>query len=154
MGLDYSEFRRLAQSVTNFKDQYDAFLHHFLLEIGMRALADIKVRTPVDTGELRNNWFLSDVVRVGDNLEIYITNNKEYASFVEFGYNQKKRFVPGKWTGDKFIYEPYCGSGMMLKPKWIEGRFMSTIPIAEVNRVIPIKYEAALNQFIRRVGMQ
>lgn len=52
-----------------------------------------KKLTPVDTGNLRNNWFME--VKQGD----YISyNNVEYAPFQELGFKLKNgRFVHGKF---------------------------------------------------------
>ena len=54
--------------------------------------------------------------------EIY--NNTEYAAHVEWGHRQKKRFVPGYWKGDRFVYDPSAKTGMMLRPKFIDGAKM------------------------------
>jgi len=37
------------------------------------------------------------------------------------GHFQNKRFVPGYWNGDRFVYDTAANSGMMLSAKFIPG---------------------------------
>lgn len=62
----------------------------------MRCMLKTKMRTPVDTGLLRNSWQLSNVFKKS-NSEYYIVlfNPVLYASYVEYGHRQEVgRFVP------------------------------------------------------------
>lgn len=64
-------------------------------------------------GNLREKWFVSDVKREGDTFYIELFNNVEYASFVEFGHRIKNA------------------------GKWVEGRYMLTISMKEVEAILP-----------------
>ena len=59
-------------------------------------------------GTLRKGWYITGVKKNGNKLFILIYNNVEYASFVEYGH--RKRNNKG----------------------WVEGRFMLTISMKEV----------------------
>lgn len=111
--FDFSEFEKLAKSFKRAVDErvVKRFIEDFLLEMAFRALRKIKKRTPVDTGELRRNWKVGKVERRGNAYVVEIYNNKDYASFVEFGHRY----------------------GVDLT-KWKEGVFMMTISMQEIER--------------------
>jgi hypothetical protein len=156
-GFDFSEFRELAESVKKLEKDSKKFMEDFLLQMALRALRNIKKRTPKDTGDLIGAWYLSGVARRGNDVMINIINPKLYASFVEYGHwQQVGRFIPGHWEGEgddaRFVYEPYAKGqnggddelhGMFLKNPWVDGKFMLTISIQEIERKIPKRLEAA-----------
>ena len=143
-GFDYKEFRDLAEGVKKLEKGTSKFIEDFLTEMALRALRSVKKRTPVDTGDLRAAWYLSGVARRGDTVMINIINPKLYASWVEYGHWQKPgRFIPGSFLGDKFEYIPGYPFGMVLSNPWVDGRFMLTISIQEIERQMPKRLEAA-----------
>jgi hypothetical protein len=151
--LDYRGFEKLLANFKEVQKGYDQFIRSFLTEMGMRAIAQTKKLTPVDTGNLRNNWELSQVYRKGDELYIVLFNPTEYASFIEDGHMQYSRWVPGEWRGDRFEYIPGAKTGMMLKEKWIPGFHMARISINKVERELPKRYDRAFKEFITRLGV-
>lgn len=162
MSMDFREFQDLLDSFKEVQKQYEAFLRKFLTEMGMRALAQTKKLTPVDTGNLRNRWELSQVYRKGDSLYIVLFNPVEYASFVEDGHMQRRRFLPIQYLEDSpanakmvaSIKQKYGDDvkGVMLQDKWIPGHHMARISISKIEREIPKRYEKALKQFMKGLG--
>lgn len=153
MAFNYSEFENLLGKFENLQKQHEAFIRNFLTEMGLRALAQVKPLTPVDTGNLRERWELSQVFRTGDELYIVIFNPVLYASFVEDGHMQHKRFVPGEWSGKSFKYIAGHDKGMMLTEKWIPGYHMARISITKIEWELPARYEKAFKQFIKGLGV-
>lgn len=47
----------------------------------------IVVRTPVDTGRLRGNWHISQVITLGE--RVFISNNLPYAEAIEDGHSKQ-----------------------------------------------------------------
>lgn len=135
MAFKYKEFEAMYQNLHKVQKFHEKFVRDFLYEMGLRCLAKTKKRTPVDTGDLRNHWSLSDVWRKGDDLVIYLSNSMEYASHVEYGH--RKRNAP-----------------LGLRPEdrnpgnWVEGYFMATLSIAEIEAEMPARYDAALKKFL------
>jgi hypothetical protein len=160
--MDFREFQDLLDSFKEVQKQHEAFLRKFLTEMGMRALAQTKKLTPVDTGNLRNRWELSQVYRKGDSLYIVLFNPVEYASFVEDGHMQRRRFLPIQYLEDSpanakmvaSIKQRYGNDvkGVMLHDKWIPGHHMARISITKIEREIPKRYEKALKQFMKGLG--
>ena len=162
MSMDFREFQDLLDSFKEVQKQHEAFLRKFLTEMGMRALAQTKKLTPVDTGNLRNRWELSQVYRKGDSLYIVLFNPVEYASFVEDGHMQRRRFLPIQYLEDSPANAKMAASikqkygddakGVMLQDKWIPGHHMARISISKIEREIPKRYEKALKQFMKGLG--
>lgn len=81
----------------------------------------------VDTRRMLNSFTRGDSENVwkftqgGLTLEVG-TGVKDYPRLVNDGHFQQRRFVPGRWQGDRFIYDRNADTGMMLKAKWIEGK--------------------------------
>lgn len=153
MALDYTEFANFAKGVVELQKQHEQFIRKFLLEMGLRMLGQTVKLTPVDTGALKGAWELSDVFRKGDELYIVLTNRMEYASFVEDGHMQYNRWVPGKWKGNTFEFDPKAKTGMRLRTKWIPGQHMARISITKVELELPKRYEKAFKQFCKDLGV-
>lgn len=119
--FDYSDFKKMAKSFQKALDErvIERWIREFLLEMAFRAERKIKKRTPVGVypdktgGHLRRNWQVGNVEKHGDSYVVEIFNNVEYASFVEYGHRTRNH------------------SG------WVEGRFMATISMQEIERQLP-----------------
>jgi len=72
-------------------------------------------------------WMVGEVRISGQDLEVELINNMEYASFVEYGH----RLVNGAWQ---------------------DGRFMLTISMDEVNRQIPARFDKAFKAYLQSKG--
>ncbi|MFJ2042242.1 HK97 gp10 family phage protein [Paenibacillus taichungensis] len=114
--FEFGEIERLAKGMKQVVDHrvIERWIRDLLLELAYRAESKIKRKTPVDTGDLRRRWTVGNVERRGDAYVVEITNNLEYASFVEYGHRTGKDL-----TG------------------WAEGRFMATISMKEIERMLP-----------------
>lgn len=127
--FDMSEIREFFQSMERAaKGDFKKDMEEWLEAVGtdfLRVVQDEIVRRKVlDTrlllnsftkGDGGNVWELSD----GD-LTLEVGTNVEYAGYVNDGHwtNPKgvqRRWVPGYWEGDRFIYDPSAKTGMLLK---------------------------------------
>ncbi|AGR47455.1 hypothetical protein ABOUO_11 [Brevibacillus phage Abouo] len=113
--FDIGGFERLAKAFQTANDErvVERFIRDFLLEMAYRSERKIKKRTPVDEGELRRNWRVGNVIRKGNSYLVEIINLTDYASFVEYGHRTRD------------------GKG------WVEGRFMMTISMKEIEKELP-----------------
>lgn len=73
-------------------------------------------------GDGNNLWELTE-----GNLTLEVGSTLEYAGYVNDGHwtNPKgvdRRFVPGYWQGDRFIYDPTAEGGMVLKQHFVDGK--------------------------------
>jgi len=128
--FDFSEFEKLAKTFKKALDErvIERFIQDFLLEMAYRAERKIKKRTPVDTGELRRNWQVGRVERRGNAYQVEIFNNTHYAQFVEYGHR----------TGADLT-------------KWVEGRFMMTISMQEIERELPRYLEKRMIELLDNI---
>lgn len=129
MGANFSELENYVKSFKKMSIEFDKFLFDFLTKNAMEALAKTKKRTPVDTGELRRNWEITRVRKVDGELVVYLYNSKDYASYVENGHTTPSR------------------SG------WVEGYYMATISIEEVERNIPKRFDREFIRFMAELGV-
>lgn len=114
--FDFGQMEDMAKTFKKASDQrvIDRWIREFLLEMAYRADAKIKKRTPVISRLLRDSWQVGKVEKQGGAYVVEIFNNTEYASFVENGHRTGKDL-----TG------------------WVEGRFMMTISMQEMERELP-----------------
>lgn len=129
MSFDYSGFINLRDELVRIEKGFDYFINAFLLKQALNTVARTKGNTPVDTGWLRENWFVGATTRVGDSIEITVYNNVEYASFLEYGHLNRNR------------------------TSWVPGFFMCTIAIDEVNRLIPSRWDREFNAWLATLGV-
>ena len=124
---DFAQFEKFIKSWQEINDDFETFLRQFLLEMAQRAISKIKPNTPVDTGALREMWAVGEINLSGENFEVEIINQQEYASFVEYGH----RRVNGVWQ---------------------KGRFMMTVGINEVQQQLPARFDKALRAYLQSKG--
>lgn len=105
-----------------------------VFKIANDIVANTQMRTPVDTGRLRQNWRIGEILQDADSIIIEIYNNTEYASHVEFGHRQEVgRFVPA--IGKRLV-----------KPK-VEGKFMFTKSMNEASREMEERLQREFKEF-------
>lgn len=128
--FDFSQFEDMADRYKKMLNEnaVEKWMQELLLELAYRAVAKIKKRTPVDTGVLRQRWDLGGIIRKGDGYEVEIFNNVEYAPYVEYGHRTGKDL-----TG------------------WVEGRFMMTISMKEIEREMPKFLERKQTEFLNKL---
>ena len=80
------------KGIDNIQNNFHGDLQKLVEKHGGILLRNTKMKTPVDTGQLRRSWELEK----GD-LYVKLYNNVEYAQFVEFGHRTRggKSYVEG-----------------------------------------------------------
>lgn len=136
MSLDYSDFQNYRNNFAKFTREFDSWLHKFLLREGQRFIAEVKPRTPVDTGDLRNHWKLDGITRDGDELRVWFVNPMYYATFVEYGHAK-----------------PYKAGAAPGSADWVEGYFMMTVSLEVVQRNMPARFNQQFQTFIESLGV-
>ena len=133
--VDTRELRQFKEKLENINT--DSLLKEIAADLAARLLRKVKKRTPVDTGELRRNWQVSNIRLFERFCVVEIYNSTEYAEYVEFGHRQ----TPGR-------YVPAIGK--RLKKAWIPGKFMLTLSAKELenmkDRIVRRKVEEWLKE--------
>lgn len=162
MSMKFDDFKDFVRQYNTLADSYEQHLRKFLLEMGLRALGQAKALTPKDLGAgggLISKWELSEVQRNGEFLTITLFNSAEYASHVEDGHMQHKRFLPiyhleksphGKLLAGKLRtkYGPKV-KGVMLQEKWIPGYHMAKISINKIEKEMPARLQKSFQEFLK-----
>lgn len=164
VSFDFSEFEaffmRLKRAAGgDFKKELALFLEGLGFEF-LRIVEDEIIRRKVmDTrlllasfhkGSGDGVWALEE-----SGLTLEVGTNIEYASYVNDGHwtnkqGQERRFVPGRWDGDRFIYEQGAKTGMVLKQKWVEGAHYWESAVRILERVYPRLLDAKLQEWLDR----
>ena len=82
--VDTRELRQFKEKLENINT--DSLLKEIAADLAARLLRKVKKRTPVDTGELRRNWQVSNIRLFERFCVVEIYNSTEYAEYVEFGH--------------------------------------------------------------------
>jgi len=140
--VDFSELERFVDKVEKelAEDKQEQFIQACAKELAARLLTKVIKRTPVGVyphrvgGTLRRGWtgeVQQDVMtyvnslqvrHAGDNFTIEIVNPVEYASYVEYGHRTRNH------------------------KGWVEGRFMLTISVKEIQQAAPGVLEKKLQR--------
>jgi len=155
---DIKELEKYIDKLKGLAEEEVQKLHEDTIkEIAARTLAKIIARTPVgqyppDSGKvggtLRRGWTAgkdmdsyeyiynhTKVVRKGRVYQIIIENPVEYASYVEYGHRQNVgQYVPT--------------IGKRLKKPFVEGEFMMTVSVDEMQKELPSLLEKKLKDFL------
>lgn len=91
---------------------FDEELSKAMNDEGLDWRDDVRANTPVDTGDLRRTWIFEGVTKTGFIFEMELSNNLEYADYIEYGHRQEPgRYVPAIGKRLKADYVP--GSYML-----------------------------------------
>lgn len=162
VSIDVTELRNFVERLSkaaggDFKKELSLFLEGIGFEF-LRILQDEIIRLKVlDTRQLLisfqkggngNVWTLSE-----GGLTLEIGTNVEYAKYVNDGHwtNTKgveRRFVPGVWSGDRFIYQPGAKTGMVLKQHWVEGAHYWESALRILEKIYPKMLDAKLQEWL------
>lgn len=129
MGFEYSEMRQLKQQLIELNKISHEIHMKVAKRIALLAIRKVKKMTPVDTGDLRNNWKFY-IRKKGNAFTILIYNQLEYASFVEKGH---RIVVGGQTIG------------------WVEGKFMLKLSMAEMERIAPNMWKKEVEKEMRKI---
>ncbi|QWG87353.1 HK97 gp10 family phage protein [Bacillus mycoides] len=107
----------------------------------------------VDTRLLLNSFTKGDgenVWRSSDGgLTLDVGTSVSYAKVVNDGHQQVIRFVPGRWEGHSFEYDPHAPTGMMLTAKFIEGRPYWDNAVAIYERMFQRSFDRQFRQWVQ-----
>lgn len=124
---DFSELKKFAKHLEKQEIKAKAMIERCINDLGAEVLARAKLRTPVDTGNLKRAWTVSSITRTGNCYKVIVSNNLEYAAYVEYGH----RTVNHR--------------------KWVPGKFMLTISTKEVDKLTPAVLERRVRNFLNQV---
>lgn len=93
-GFEITGFAEVASAIGKYKDALQKEVTAAVIDIGNDAFSEMESNTPVRTGFLKSRWNFQE-----SSTGFEITNDCEYASFVEFG--------TGRMSGRNFITPAY-----------------------------------------------
>ena len=125
--FDFKDVKKLQKNLQRMQNEFPQFMEECIKELAGRLLAKTVERTPVRTNWLREHWQLGEIVRLpGGGVHVEIVNNVEYALYVEYGHVTRLR------TG------------------WVNGKFMLTLSVQELERELPSIMERKLKKYMEK----
>lgn len=99
-------------------------------------------------GDGNNLWELTE-----GNLTLEVGSTLEYAGYVNDGHwtNPKgvdRRFVPGYWQGDRFIYDPTAEGGMVLRQHFVDGKPYFDSALRILDKMLPEFLDKKLQEWL------
>ena len=98
--IDYNQFKQLQEKLKKF-DKLDAnkICENTAKELGQSLYKKVKKKTPVKTGNLKDNW-QAKAQAISNGYQVDIYNSVEYAPYVEFGHrtltHNGVKWTPGR----------------------------------------------------------
>lgn len=129
MAFEFREVRQFAENMKEFTIESGKIHKKVAERVAQLAIRKVKMLTPVDTGDLRNNWKYH-IIKQGDTYKIVIYNQIEYANFVEKGH---RIVIAGRTVG------------------FVDGQFMLELTEREMERIAPRMWEREIEKEWRRI---
>ncbi|MCC2441998.1 HK97 gp10 family phage protein [Bacillus paranthracis] len=150
-------FREFSRKLDRMANGLDRNVALWLEASGFQFLEEVQNQiislAVVDTRLLLNSFTKGDgenVWRSSDGgLTLDIGTSVSYAKVVNDGHQQVRRFVPGKWEGHNFEYDPHAPTGMMLTAKFIEGRPYWDNAVAIYERMFQTSFDRQFRQWVQ-----
>ncbi|WP_240421654.1 HK97 gp10 family phage protein [Paenibacillus periandrae] len=154
--FDFEDWKKLQKDLQRLQGKLPQFYEECIKELVGRLLAKTKARTPVGVyedkwvefttktgkevrffarahgkqgGTLRRGWTVGQVERTAGGYQVEIINPVPYAMYVEYGHRARN-----------------AKNGM----GWVEGRFMLTKSIEELEREMPAFLDRKMKQFLEQ----
>ena len=168
MSVDNRELEEFQRKLAALKEQAPEFMRALALAEGVHAASEArricKAEGIVNTGNYRENWHAGDrrvgtrskdvsdgcKARVrGKTYSIGVYNNAEYAKHLEYGF--RSHFVPGRWEGKTFVYQPGFPGGMYVGPKggYVRGHFVLRRAVRRTELTQPNRLRRKQDKFLR-----
>ena len=101
--MEIKGLNELNSTLNNMSNNFNEEASEKLDIIAKKLIKKVKLKTPVDTGKLRNSWMPK---KTGE-LERVVYNNLHYAPHIEYGHRTRggKSFVDGAYMLKKSVKE-------------------------------------------------
>lgn len=142
----------------NLQRQFTLWLEAQGFELIDEIQEQIRRLDTVDTRRLLNSFDKGSEGNVWEikngGLTLQIGTNIKYAKLVNDGHwtnppGVKTRWVPGRWRGERFEYDPDADTGMLLKQQWIDGQPYWDSAIAIYKRLFAESFKRKLREWLR-----
>lgn len=132
----------------NSNDAIDKELQKTVVRIGNRLLKKVKLKTPVDTGLLRDSW---QTKKGEDNYTRYVFNKVKYAPHVEFGH----RVVGGKGVGKgrRKGNKKETEKREVKSKGYVKGKYMLTTSVAEIEDDLDNEFDRMMKKIWKEAGL-
>lgn len=162
--IDMSEFReffgkfeRAARG--DFRSEVEQFLEATGFDFLRVVQDEIERRQVLDSRQLLASFTRGDDGNVWEltdgGLTLEVGTNLDYAGYVNDGHwtntaGVERRWVPGYWDGDRFIYDPAADTGMLLKQHWVEGKHYFDSALRIYDKIFQATARAKMSEWLEK----
>ena len=157
--IDVSQIEAFASKMEDAEKGVKPYMGEILDDVGEEFL-DICVDAIMEAKNVDTRLLLSSFLKGSGNniyeldlgaLTLRVGTNVEYAQWVNKGHGQQPgRFIPGIWSGDKFVYTPGAKTGMVLKASFVKGSHFFDIAAGTMRDMFPVMARAHLEKYLAR----
>lgn len=124
--VEFDGLKELQKELLKMQENLDKVIYPIANELAAILLRKVRKKTlpgkyPKKSGKkggtLKKGWQIGEVKQNGDNFEVEIFNPTYYADYVEYGHRTRERKDGSRG--------------------WVEGRFMLTVSVREVQTLAP-----------------
>ena len=153
-GFDYKEYANWVKKLEIAEKDFQLWLKQFLLEQAQRVVAKGKPRTPVDTGFLRNSWYIGSqhIVQKADWSSPSKSGNVRAA--IDWSKSDIASIaVVGSYLEVEIGLSADYASFIEYGQRSYQGKYMLTISIDEVQRQLPARFNQQWFEFLKSRGV-
>lgn len=160
--FDFKEFEAFAKKWQDSQKEFEQFLRKFLLDMALRVIAEVKPKTPVDTGAMRAMWGVGNQLLVLKNAGTKWNDKKgQYQEQVALDPENstvatvdivENSFEIAIWNGMEYASMIEYGH-RFTNGRWQEGRFILTVAVDRIQKQIPLRFEQQFATWLTERGM-
>lgn len=157
--IDVSQLESFAFKMEQAASGLKPFMGEVLDDVGEEFL-DIVQDEIMSAGNVDTRLLLSSFSKGSGNgvyeldlgaLTLTVGTRVEYAKWVNKGHSQKPgRFVPGVWSGDRFVYIPGAKTGMVLRASTVKGSHFFDKSVEILRRMFPEMAQSKFSEYVKR----
>lgn len=159
-GFDYREYLKWVKNIGIAKKDFHNWLKQFLLQEAQRVVAKGKPRTPVDTGYLKNSWYIGnqkitqkDKVDSQGNI-IYSTKSGRAMKEIDWSKSDIANIkVVGNYLEIEIGLSAEYASYIEYGQRSYQGKYMLKLSIDEVQQQLPARFNREWLLFLKEKGV-
>lgn len=129
-GMINCDFKQLQKYFDKFsklnQNQTKELIKSAMNRLAGEVLRKVTEKTPVDTGNLKRSWYVTDVQKQGRDYVVFVGSDLDYAKYVEYGHR-------------------------VGEAGWVNGCFMLTLSVDEVENKTPKLIETVIKNKLEQI---
>ena len=155
-GFDYREYAKWVKNLGIAEKEFQTWLKTFLLEQAQRVIRLGKPRTPVDTGFLRNSWYIGTqhIKQIDDPSGAKSSKSGNAMQVIDWEHSDIASIeVIGSYLQVEIGLGAEYASYIEFGQRSYQGRYMLTISVNDVQKAMPSRFDKQFKQWLKSKGV-